>query len=83
MVDYNRQVKDAIRKIDSFAERGEFTVEDIVFHMTRLTGFGEKFTTNYITKALERGFFSKSSGGIISVVKTVKESEEKRAEVDE
>jgi hypothetical protein len=52
--------------IDAFAEKGKFSDEDIAFHVTRELGFGERFTKNYLQKAVERKFFLKNEDGIIS-----------------
>lgn len=65
MVDYNKQVKEAIALIDKFAEKGKFTTEDICFHITRELGFGDKFTKRYLNTCFERNFFTKDENGII------------------
>ena len=65
MVDYAKQVRETIKLIDTFVEKGKFSMEEISFHITRETGFGERFTKNYLQKAIEHGFFFKTKEGII------------------
>lgn len=66
MVDYNKQVKDAIKLIDILASKGKFSQDDISFVVMRELGFGENFTKKYLKKCLERKFFSMDENGIIS-----------------